>query len=82
LTTTIKLPHSALIDRTREMPRKFVCSWCSSFFQCGFCPRLGELLALREWAIHCEDADTAALINIELEAWGVLPPANDNEPRS
>jgi hypothetical protein len=40
------------------------------------------LLALREWAIHCEDADTAALINIELEAWGVLPPANDNEPRS
>lgn len=48
--------------------------------RCRHCPRLAELLWLRQWAAERRDADTLAIIDAELAALGLLPPANDNEP--
>jgi hypothetical protein len=64
------------------MRRNFRCPCCSSVVRCWFCPRLAELLALREWAIHRADNDTVGMIDSELASIGVPPPANDNEPCS
>jgi len=64
------------------MQQNLPCPWCSSTVQCGFCPRLGELLALLEGAIDREDADAVAFLESELAAMGVAPPANDNQPQS
>ena len=69
-------------QETRRMQQNFPCPWCSSAVRCGFCPRLAELLALRKWALLREDADTVAIIDAELAATGIPPPANDNEAAS
>jgi hypothetical protein len=66
-----------------NMLRKPSCPWCSSTVRrCCFCPRLAEILALREWAVHRKNTDELAPLDAELAAMGFTLPANDNEPRS